>query len=90
MSWHTIKNNIPQTNKTLLPLSLTHYILIQRDMYNLLAVVCGNVWSGPCSLYVVGEKSRIVDRDAVIKAYIDIPWTLMTSEALCCFLYCFY
>lgn len=63
-------------------------------MYNLLSVVCGNVWSGQCPTVMFsfrsGREEWDSNRDSVLKAYVDIPWTLMTSEALWCFLYCFY
>ena len=63
-------------------------------MYNLLPVVCGNVWSGQCPTvmfsFCSGREEQDSNRDSVIKAYIDIPWALMTFEALWCFLYCYY
>lgn len=37
-----------------------------------------------------GREKQDSNRDSLIEAYIDIPWILMTSEALWCFLYCFY
>lgn len=37
-----------------------------------------------------GREEQDSNRDSVIKAYIDIPWTLVTSETLWCFLYGFF